>query len=106
MVPEIAYEHFLKVPVVRRDEFEILLEQHVSGTFIHCNVKKYNSTVKREIMETWSAIKWLHAGPIYAMHDLTDHKHRKFLCMFGFERHRLLPNLKELWIWKGPNNNG
>ena len=104
IVPEVAHEHYLKVPVVRREEFEILLEQHVSGTFIHCNVKQYNSTVKQEIMNTWSALKWLHGGPIYALHDLSDRKHEKFLKMFGFRRHKVLPNLKEIWIWK--DNNG
>jgi hypothetical protein len=100
IVPEVVHEHFLKVPVVQREDFEILLEQHVSGTFVHCNVKNYNATVKREIMACWSALTQLHGGPIYALHDLPDHKHRKFLCLFGFKRHQVLPNLKELWIWR------
>jgi len=100
IAPEVVHEHFLKVPVVRRADFEILFEQHVSGTFVHCNVKNYNATVKREIMTCWSQLTQLHGGPIYALHDLPDHKHRKFLCLFGFKRHQVLPNLKELWIWR------
>lgn len=100
LVPEIAYEHFLKVPVCRRENFEILFEQHVSGTFVHCNVKKYNSTVKRELQDCWRQVTELHGGPIYALHDLPDHKHRKFLCLFGFRHLKSLPGLKELWIWR------
>jgi hypothetical protein len=100
MIPEVVHEHFLKVPVVQREDFEILLEQHVSGTFVHCNVKNYNATVKREIQRCWKILTELHGGPIYALHDLPDHKHRKFLCLFGFKRHQVLPNLKELWIWR------
>lgn len=100
IIPEIIEEHYLKVPVVSRENFEILLEQHVSGTFAHCNVKKYNPTVKRELQQCWSQLTALHGGPIYALHDLPDHKHRKFLCLFGFRRVKALPGLKELWIWR------
>lgn len=100
MTPEVVHEHFLKVPVANNANFTIYFEQHVKGTFIHCDVSKYNSTVKREIMQAWSSIKELHGGPIYALHDFTDRKHEKFLKMFGFRRHQVQPNLKEIWIWR------
>ena len=103
ITPELVEEHFLKVPVVKRDHFTILFEEHIKGTFAHCIVTKYNASVKRELQDCWNVVSHLHGGPIYALHDLTDHKHRKFLSLFGFVRLRPLPNLKELWIWR-PNN--
>jgi hypothetical protein len=104
MIPEIAHEHFLKVPVCRRKDFEILFEEHIKGTFVHCNVTTYNASVKRELLECWDIVSYLHGGPIYALHDFSDRKHEKFLKMFGFSYFKTLPNLQQIWIWR--NNNG
>ena len=103
MIPEMVHQHYFKVPVCIREHFIIQLEQHVSGTFVHCHVTTYNATVKKELQACWNQVAHLHGGPIYALHDLPDHKHRKFLELFGFKRHKPLPNLQELWIWRPVN---
>lgn len=104
MIPEIVHERYLKVPVIKRKHFTVWFDEHITGTFIHCTVTKYNASVKRELLETIPLACWLHGGPIYVYHDLADRRLAKFMKMFGFKRHKVLPNLKELWIWKGPTN--
>lgn len=103
IIPEVAYEHFFKVPVCIREEYTIMLEQHVSGTFAHCDVFKWNKTIKSRFLADWNTVTATHGGPIYALHDFHDRKHKKWLEMCGFKRHRILPRLKEIWIW---SNNG
>jgi hypothetical protein len=48
----------------------------------------------------WHLIKTAHGGPIHAQHDPSDHKHKKFLEMFGFERSESLDDGTEIWIWR------
>lgn len=103
LVPEIAYEHFLKVPVCITKDYTIKLEQHISGTFAHCDMLNWNKTVKCKFLAHWASVTANHGGPIYALHDLHDRKHQKFLEMCGFKRHKIMPALKEIWIW---SNNG
>jgi hypothetical protein len=100
MIPEVVHEHYLKVPVIKREHFTVWFEEHVKGTFIHCEVTKYNASVRRELQETYGLLRWLHGGPIYALHDFSDRKHEKFLRLFGFRPHQCLPNLKQIWIWR------
>ena len=100
MIPEVIYGHFLKVPVVKRKHFTIMLEETTEGTFIHCDVTKYNASVRKELLDTFCDLGWLHGGPIYALHDFTDRKHEKFLKMFGFKYLKDMPNLQQIWIWR------
>lgn len=100
IIPEVVHEHYLKVPVIKRRAFTVYFEEHIKGTFIHCDVNYYNASVRAEMIETWGLLRWLHGGPIYAQHDFSDRKHEKFLRMFGFRLHQCLPNLKQIWIWR------
>jgi hypothetical protein len=100
----ICGDHHLKVPVIRRPGYTVLLEEHVTaGTFIHCDVLKWTPEVFRDLRETFPLLCQLHGGPIHALHDVCDRKHEKFLRLFGFER--LCPCWEghEIWIWR---NNG
>lgn len=83
---DLAAEHQLKVPVVRRPAFTIFLEQATPRhTFIHCTVHaRWSPAVKAELGAAFDALKDLHGGPFYAVHDPRDTKHEKFLTMFGF----------------------
>lgn len=102
-IPEIAFEHHFKVPVYRGKDFVVKFEEHLSGTFIHCDVFTYSRSVKAKMLRVWRLLRALHGGPIYALHDSKDRKHEKFLMLFGFERLQVLPDHQELWIW---SNNG
>lgn len=102
-IPEVAYEHHLKVPVCKRKDFLVRLEEHLNGTFIHCDVFNYNKVVRNELLEVWKVISWLHGGPIYALHDVSDLKHKKFLNLFGFTQLLRLSEDQEIWIWSKHN---
>lgn len=86
-VPAVA-DHQFKVPVVRRSEYTLFLEQATRHhTFIHCLVHvPWTATVKRQLLADWQALKALHGGPIHALHEPGDRKHHHFLTMFGFRR--------------------
>ena len=79
-------DHQLKVPVVRRSVYTLYLEQATPAhTFIHCDVHgRWSPRIKRELARDWDALKQLHGGPLYALHEPGDRKHAKFLNMFGF----------------------
>ncbi|MBB3910154.1 hypothetical protein [Sphingomonas desiccabilis] len=81
-----APSHQLKVPVVRRSVYTLYLEQATpQHTFIHCDVHHpWSGRVKRQLAADFEALKALHGGPLYALHERGDTKHSKFLAMFGF----------------------
>lgn len=75
-----------KVPVVRRPEYTLYLEQATRDeTFIHCDVYTWSSRVCRQLMADWNALLALHGGPIRALHTPGDRKHLKFITLFGFK---------------------
>lgn len=83
---DLAADHQLKVPVVRRPAFTIYLEQATPRhTFIHCTVHvRWSPAVKAELADAFAALKDLHGGPFFAVHRPHDTKHKKFLQMYGF----------------------
>jgi hypothetical protein len=102
-IPDIAFEHYLKVPVVRRKDYEILLEEHLEGTFIHCDVRNWTLSSAKAMGTDFELLCELHGGPIHALHDSRDRKHEKFLKFYGFEVLRPHEDHLEVWIWR---NNG
>jgi len=94
--------HAVKVPVVRRWCYYIYFE-HVqpNATFIHCELRtKWSKQVKRELQDGWHLLRLCHRGPIHALHDPSDHKHKKFLEMFGFKYQRDLSEKTHVWVWE------
>ena len=81
-------EHQLKVPTVRRPAYTLYLEQaNRDLTFIHCDIHgKWTSKVKKALQNDWTLLKFLHGGPLFALHDPEDHKHAKFLRLFGLRK--------------------
>ncbi len=61
-----------------------MLEQWDNMTFGHCDVYKWTVSVAKKLKEAWELIMGLHGGPIYAIHDRWDDKHRKWCRLFGF----------------------
>lgn len=80
-------DHQLKVPVVRRSEYTLFLEQATARhPFIHCDIhSRWSPAVKAQLARDFATLKALHGGPFYALHDPSDLKHHKFLRMFGFK---------------------
>lgn len=84
--PHLYADHQLKVPVVKRRDYTIYLEQaNPTLTFIHCDVYRWSKTVLQNILTDWATLKELHGGPIYALHPPEDEKHLKFLRVVGMK---------------------
>lgn len=99
--PEVANEHKLKVPVVRRQDYVICFEEHIErGTFIHCDVSKWTKETALSLAIDFTRLSRLHGGPIHALHDSRDRKHEKFLKFYGFTKHEELGDHQEIWIWR------
>ena len=66
-------------------DYSLRLEEHNGYTFIHCDVHvPWTKTVKKKLQEELQNILQ-EVQPIYAIHEIGDNKHLKFLTMFGFE---------------------
>lgn len=74
-----------RVPVIRMEEATVYLEQYREYTFGHCDVHKWTPGVAKKLKTAWKDIMRLHGGPIFALHDPGDDKHRKWCELFGFK---------------------
>lgn len=80
----------MKLPVIQRPEFSLYFEPIPSKgellTFIHCDVHhKWSKSVKERLDKDFSVLMGLRESPVFAMHPKGDHKHMKFLIMYGFK---------------------
>lgn len=80
-------DHTLKVPVVRRLEYTISLEQpNPDCTFAHCSIHvPWTGRVRRQIADDWRNVVRLHGGPLYALIPPHDVKLQRFARLFGFD---------------------
>lgn len=75
-----------RVIVCKRKDYVIRFENVSDLTFVHIEVNKWSSTVRRYLSKDWNALFSLHGGPIYALNEPhNDLKHQKFMRLFGFE---------------------
>ena len=66
-------------------DYSLRLEEHNGYTFIHCDVHvPWTKTVKKKLQKELQNILE-DTKPIYAIHEIGDDKHLKFLGMFGFK---------------------
>lgn len=88
-------DHELIVPVVRRPEYTIGLEQpNPDCTFAHCSIHvPWTGRVRRQIAEDWERVKRLHGGPLYALIPPHDTKLQNFARLFGFRLELVLTDL-------------
>lgn len=75
----------MKHPVVSNDDYIIYLEFAFKSTFIHCDCFKWNKSIKKRMLEDLEKLSQLRTDPIYAIHEIGDKKHLKFVTMMGFE---------------------
>jgi hypothetical protein len=107
---EITGIHYPKVPVVRRADYEIALEQFDVWTFAHVRVFKWSSAVRKQFLKDCDAVVEMHGGPLLTLCVPSDAKQRRFQVMAGFEHagHVTLRDgsPREVMIRKKNNNNG
>jgi hypothetical protein len=88
-------DHELIVPVVRRPEYTIGLEQpNPDCTFAHCSIHvPWTGRVRRQITADWNALIALHRGPLYALIPPHDTKLQHFARLYGFRLELVLTDL-------------
>lgn len=72
----------MKTPVAVNDDYTLYLEDYNGFSFIHCDCRRWTKTVKHRMYEDLIAVQ---KEDLYAIHEIGDSKHEKFLKLFGFE---------------------
>lgn len=75
----------MKQPVISNDDYVIYLEFAFKSTFIHCACFKWNKSIKKRMMQDLNKLCALRTEPIFAIHEINDTKHLKFITMMGFK---------------------
>lgn len=73
-----------RVPVILKSDYTVSFERYAGLTFIHCDVRRWSKGVCRSLFSDFTQLCALHEQPIYAVHEIGDTKHEKFLNLFGF----------------------
>ena len=74
----------MRTLVMERDSFTVPFEQVEQHTIVHCDVHRYNKTIKKELLKDLDLLMSMRKSPLITVH-MDDEKHRKFLEMMGFE---------------------
>ena len=69
---------------MEREHYTVHYEPVESHTVIHCDVHKYNKTIRKQLLEDLDLLMSMRVSPLITVH-MDDDKHRKFLEMMGFE---------------------
>lgn len=75
----------MKTVVIETDDFTAYYDQHQEHTFLHCDVHRYNKSVKSDLQTGLKVLLALRQSPLFAIHEIHDSKHLKFITMLGFE---------------------
>ena len=80
-------DHELIVPVVRRPEYTIGLEQpNPDTTFAHCTIHvPWTGRVRRQLEADWQQVRQLHGGTLHGLIPASDVKLQRFARLFGLE---------------------
>lgn len=77
----------MKTPVIVHDDYTVYLEYSFNVTFIHCDCNRWSKTIKKELKADLDKLVEIHRKPIFAIHELNDNKHLKFINMMDFQYH-------------------
>jgi hypothetical protein len=82
-----------KVPVARRADYTIYVQDINGETWVHCDVKNWGCSVAKNLRRDTDVLYGMHGGPVYALNEPAGcKKHQKFLAMMGFEFFKELPS--------------
>lgn len=79
-----------RVPVILRPFYTVYFQRYNNETWIHCDVVHWSPSARKQLSKDFEQLVHLHDDPIYAVHEIGDEKHKKFLDLFGF---RFLRNI-------------
>jgi hypothetical protein len=75
----------VKIPVIYNNDYIVFLENDFGFTFIHCDCIKWTKSVKKDLLSDLKKLFEIHRSDVYAIHEIGDVKHEKFLGIVGFE---------------------
>jgi hypothetical protein len=75
----------MKTPVIYNKDYIVFLENDCGFTFIHCDCTRWAKEVKKEFLSDLKKLFEIHRCEIFAIHEIDDVKHEKFLSIVGFE---------------------
>jgi len=75
----------LKVEVIKTKNYVVYFEDDCGFTFIHCDCMRWNKSVKRQLKVDFDELFKFYKKDIYAIHEVGDAKHEKFVRIFGFD---------------------
>ena len=74
----------MKTPVIVSANYIVYLEEHAGASFIHCDCFGWTKTIKQALIEDLNKLFQIHRKPVFAVHEIGDEKHLKFLSIVGF----------------------
>lgn len=81
-----------KVPVCRRPEYTIYLQDIGGETWAHSDVKQWSPSISRRLVADANAVFHMHGGAMFALNEPHGcKKHQKFLKLMGFKYLKTLP---------------
>jgi hypothetical protein len=84
-----------KVPVCRRREYTIFLQDIDGTTWAHCDVREWSGSVAKRLRADVDTLVEMQGAPVFAMNEpVGDVKHQKFLALMGFQFFKNLPALQ------------
>lgn len=77
--------HEAKVPVIRRSEYTVSLEQiNPETAFVHCSIHvPWTGRVRKQLTADVKTFMDLHGGPLHAIIDPEDTKLQRFARLMG-----------------------
>lgn len=77
----------MKTPFAFTPFYTLYLESYNNNSFIHCDCLKWNKSIKESLIDDVEKFVTIHRKPIFAIHEIADLKHLKFLKILGFVHH-------------------
>lgn len=78
-------ENSLKIPVIYNHDYTVYFENDCGFTLIHCDCVRWTKEVKKQLSDDFQKLCKIHRNDIYAIHEIGDVKHEKFLSIFKFK---------------------
>jgi len=72
----------MKVPVAVCDDYTLFFENYKGLCFIHCDCVRWTNSVRKRMLDDLISLQ---KQDLYAIHEVCDIKHAKFLDLFGFK---------------------
>lgn len=74
----------MKTPVIYSNDYVVFFEYYATKTFIHCDCTKWSKSIKKSLLADLDSLLQIHRKPVFAIHEIDDKKHLKFLNITGF----------------------